>query len=162
MDDDILCSLLLQVHDNYNNYDAQNQHNMFSYRIEKISAIFAITCVVLAFVYLLFAVIYTTCGGMTDDSDSQLRNSASTNWGNNYEMSSQAGSRRRSRRRNMPNSGDKQEPLVGAPIPGQRTPIPGITDNEGFITDMVSTSSDGSSMGSHPWENGKQFAGQLS
>lgn len=61
------------------------------------------------------------------------------------------------RRRHMPNSMDKQEPLVGTVM----HPPVGITDNEGFITDMVSTSS-GSSVGSHPWERGKQFAGQLS
>lgn len=154
-----------KVHDNYNNYNEQKQHNLFSYRIEKISSIFAITCVVLAFVYILFAVIYTTCGGLTDDSEAQLGSSAKNGWNQQhdrqYEMSSHTvGShhrpRHRSRRRPMPNSMDKQEPLVESGMHQG-----GITDNEGFITDMVSTSS-GSSMGSHPWERGKQFAGQLS
>ncbi|KAL7553837.1 hypothetical protein ACHAWF_017975, partial [Thalassiosira exigua] len=154
----LLCAVIfgeLQVHDNYNNYDEQQQHNLFSYRIEKISSVFAITCIVLAFVYILFAVIYTTCGGMDDDSDSQLDSSSRPNWAN-YEMQNIGGHLRHRGRRRMPNSMDKQEPLVGTGMPA------GITDNEGFITEMVSTStSSGSSMGSHPWERGKQFAGQL-
>ena len=49
----ILFKSFMKVHDNYNNYDDQRQHNMFSYRIEKISSVFAITCIVLAFVYIL-------------------------------------------------------------------------------------------------------------
>lgn len=49
----ILFESFMKVHDNYNNYDDQRQHNMFSYRIEKISSVFAITCIVLAFVYIL-------------------------------------------------------------------------------------------------------------
>eukprot|EP00571_Detonula_confervacea_P005653 CAMPEP_0172321758 /NCGR_PEP_ID=MMETSP1058-20130122/44227_1 /TAXON_ID=83371 /ORGANISM="Detonula confervacea, Strain CCMP 353" /LENGTH=315 /DNA_ID=CAMNT_0013037351 /DNA_START=354 /DNA_END=1301 /DNA_ORIENTATION=- len=153
----LLCAVIfgeLQVHDNYNSYDAQ-KNNIFSYRIEKISSVFAITCIVLAFVYILFAVIYTTCGGMSDDSDASLDAPSRRNWAN-YEMSTQNGGHRHRGRRRMPNSMDRQEPLVGVGIPSG-----GITDNEGFITDMVSTSS-GSSMGSHPWERGKQFAGQLS
>jgi hypothetical protein len=56
----------------------------------------------------------------------------------------------------MRNASDKQEPLMGGGMP------PGaITDNEGFITtDMISTSS-GSSMESNPWEREQQFSGQL-
>lgn len=164
----LLCAVIfgeLQVHDNYNNYyDEQQHHNLFSYRIEKISSVFAITCIVLAFVYILFAIIYTTCGGMSDDSD--IYNDSSTerrNWAN-YEMSTHTGGgggggdrlRHRSRRK-MRNASDKQEPLMGSGMP------PGaITDNEGFITDMVSTSS-GSSLGSNPWEREreKQFSGAL-
>lgn len=94
----------------------------------------------MAFVYILFAIIYTTCGGMSDDGDAIIDSS-----GRSYEMSNQTGggTRRRRRRRQMgPNSVDKQEPLVGVGI----HPTGGITDNEGFITDcMNSTSSDGSS-----------------
>jgi len=56
----------------------------------------------------------------------------------------------------MRNSMDKEEPLVGGGMPPG-----GITDNEGFITDMVSSSS-GSSTGTHSWERGTQFSGQLS
>ncbi len=154
-----------KVHDNYNNYyDEQQHHNLFSYRIEKISSVFAITCIVLAFVYILFAIIYTTCGGMSDDSDIDYDSStARRNWAN-YEMSTHTGGgsgggggdrlRHRSRRQ-MRNASDKQEPLMGMP-PGA------ITDNEGFITDMVSTSS-GSSLGSNSWEREreKQFSGTL-
>ena len=151
-----------KVHDNYNNYyDEQQHHNLFSYRIEKISSVFAITCIVLAFVYILFAIIYTTCGGMSDDSDLYYDSSTERrNWAN-YEMSTHAGEgsggdRLRHRpRRKMRNASDKQEPLMGSGMP------PGaITDNEGFITDMVSTSS-GSSLGSNPWEREKQFSGTL-
>lgn len=154
----ILCAVIfgeLQVYDNYNNYDDQKHNNLFSYRIEKISSVFAITCIVLAFVYILFAVIYTTCGGMSDDNDAQLDSSAKQQgWDQRrqYEMSSQNGRGRQQRsrgRRSMPNSRDKQEPLVGA---GRRPG--GITDNEGFITDMVSHSS-GSSLGSNRWERGQ-------
>ena len=151
-----------KVHDNYNNYyNEQQHHNLFSYRIEKISSVFAITCIVLAFVYILFAIIYTTCGGMSDDSDIYYDTSTERrNWAN-YEMSTHAGGgsggdrlRHRSRRK-MRNASDKQEPLMGSGMP------PGtITDNEGFITDMVSTSS-GSSLGSNPWEREKQFPGTL-
>lgn len=139
----LLCAIIfgeLQVHDNYNNYDDQKHQNLFSYRIEKIASIFAITCVVLAFVYVLFAVIYTTCGGLSDDSDSAALDSSTrirSSWGvSSYEMSSQIGaarSRRRRDRRNMgPSSIDKQEPLV---------------PSEGFLTDAdySSQSSDGSS-----------------
>ena len=156
-----------KVHDNYNNYyDEQQHHNLFSYRIEKISSVFAITCIVLAFVYILFAIIYTTCGGMSDDGD--IYYDERRNWAN-YEMSTHhhtgrggsgggggGGDRLRHRsRRKMRNATDKQEPLMGSGMP------PGaITDNEGFITDMVSTSS-GSSMGSNPWEREKQFSGTL-
>lgn len=158
-----------QVHDNYNNYyDEQQHHNfLFSYRIEKISSVFAITCVVLAFVYILFAIIYTTCGGMSsDDGDDDIYYDSSSsdrrNWAN-YEMTTHSGGgggggdrlRHRSRRK-MRNASDKQEPLMGSGMP------PGaITDNEGFITDMVSTSSSGSSMGSNPWDREKQFSGTL-
>lgn len=165
----ILCAVIfgeLQVHDNYNNYDEQQHHTLFSYRIEKISALFAITCIVLAFVYILFAVIYTTCGGLSDHSDAQL-DSSTNSWDRHYEMSTQNSgggghrSRRHRGRRSMPNSMDKQEPLVGSSGGIPINTVGGITDNEGFITDMVSTSS-GESMGSHPWERGKQFAGQLS
>ena len=95
---------------------------------------------VLAFVYVLFAVIYTTCGGLSDDSDSAALDSSArirSSWGvSSYEMSSQIGaarSRRRRDRRNMgPSSIDKQEPLV---------------PSEGFLTDADynSQSSDGSS-----------------
>lgn len=163
-----LCKNIIKVHDNYNNYDEQKQHTLFSYRIEKISAVFAITCIVLAFVYVLFAVIYTTCGGLSDDYDETIIGLGhGVNNRHHYEMSSSnSGSRRSSRRNNNrrrhmgPNSLEKQEPLVGTGV-GVGMPGVGITDNEGFITDMVSTSS-GSSMGSHPWERGKQFAGQLS
>lgn len=99
---------------------------------------------------------------MSDDSDAYLDSSARRNWGN-YEMPDRNGGNRRrhrgGRRRQMPNSMDKQEALVGM---GTGIHPGGITDNEGFITDMVSTSSSGSSMGSNPWERGKQFAGQLS
>jgi hypothetical protein len=156
-----------KVQDNYNNYDDQEHQNLFHYRIEKISNIFAITCMVLAFVYILFAVIYTSCGGMSNDADAYYDHTSggglnARQWAN-YELSTSnggGGQRRRqqqSRRRQMHNSMDKEEPLVG----GGMMPQGGITDNEGFITDMVSSSS-GSSMGSHPWERGKQFAGQLS
>mmetsp|Transcript_44537 Transcript_44537/g.93455 ORF Transcript_44537/g.93455 Transcript_44537/m.93455 type:complete len:408 (-) Transcript_44537:418-1641(-) len=176
----LLCAVIfgeLQVHDNYNNYDEQKHHNLFSYRIERISSVFAITCVVLAFVYILFAVIYTTCGGMSDDnfdltqSIPHHQRHQVGGWDNqlNYEMSSQSSSRqhrhgRNSRRHHRPlgpNSMDKAEPLVGS---GMHTSVGGhhgITDNEGFITDMVSTSSS-ESIGSHSWERGKQFSGQLS
>jgi len=144
----ILCAVIfgeLQVYDNYNNYDEQKHDNLFSYRIEKISSVFAITCIVLAFFYILFAVIYTTCGGMSDDNDAQLDSTAKQQrWDQQYEMSSQNGRGRRHRL--MPNSMEKQEPLVGS---GRHSG--GITDNDGFITDMVSQSS-GSSLGSHRWE----------
>jgi len=161
----LLCAVIfgeLQVHDNYNNYDNQKNNNLFSYRIEKISSVFAITCIVLAFVYILFAIIYTTCGGMSDDSDAQMDSSAKDGgWNRHYELSTQNGGRHRQRHRNrgrrpMHNSMDRQEPLTGTGM----HPV-GITDNEGFITDMVSTSS-GSSMESHPWERGKHYSGQLS
>ena len=118
---------------------------------------------VLAFVYILFAVIYTSCGGMSNDGDAYYEHSSGGGMNNrqwvNYEMSTRSGGggdrRRQRRRRQMRNSMDKEAPLVGGGIPPG-----GITDNEGFITDMVNSSS-GSSMGSHPWERGKQFAGQL-
>lgn len=141
-----------KVHDNYNNYDEQKHVSIFSYRIEKISSVFAITCIVLAFVYILFAIIYTTCGGMSDgddgDAHSNTLDAARRSWAN-YEMSSSGhrrGERRRRRHGGSRSRGmrDKQEPLVG---PG------GITDNEGFITDMVSTSS-GSSGEVRPWVSG--------
>ena len=83
---------------------------------------------------------------MSDDGDAIIDSSGrSPSWAN-YEMSNQTGgdARRRRRRRQMgPNSVDKQEPLVGVGI----HPTGGITDNEGFITDLNSTSSDGSSTG---------------
>ena len=149
----LLCAIIfgeLQVHDNYNNYDEQKHQNLFSYRIEKISGIFAVTCIILAFVYILFAVIYTTCGGLSDDYDTAINSQAriQSNWGNSntYEMSNQInrGNRRRRTRQMGSNSIDKEEPLVGIGM-GSSIPQGGITDNEGFITDMNSTSSDGSS-----------------
>lgn len=113
-----------KVRDNYNNYDQQEHQNLFHYRIEKISNVFAITCMVLAFVYILFAVIYTSCGGMSNDGDGAYYEHSSggggmnnRQWANNYEMSTRSvggGDRRRQRRRrHMRNSLGKEEPLVG-------------------------------------------------
>mmetsp|Transcript_19133 Transcript_19133/g.37874 ORF Transcript_19133/g.37874 Transcript_19133/m.37874 type:complete len:372 (-) Transcript_19133:101-1216(-) len=157
----LLCAVVfgeVQVHDNYNNYNQQKQNNIFSYRIERISSIFAITCIVLAFVYLLFAVIYLSCGGVSSDIDDLIDSADGDHWINNqYEMSNQSNSRRRSYRgrRGMSNAMDKSEPLVGTTLTNG-----GIRDNEGFFTE-ISTSS-GSSLGSNRWERGGQFLGQLS
>ncbi|ACI64760.1 predicted protein [Thalassiosira pseudonana CCMP1335] len=114
----LLCAVIfgeLEVHDNYNNYDQQNNDNIFSYRIEKISSVFAITCIVLACVYVLFAVIYLSCGGMLDDDNDTVQHNTG-NWMDHshsqFELSPRGNGRRRRRgRRDMP---DKAEPLVSA------------------------------------------------
>jgi len=141
----LLCAVIfgeLQVQDNYDNYDEQRGQTLFSYRIEKIASIFAITCMVLAFVYILFAVIYTTCGGLSDDTDPVIAADLSA-WGttsqhHHYEMSKSR--RRRHLRGRNSISKEKQEPLVESNFPTDNM------GNDGFITDMISTSS-GSSLG---------------
>lgn len=149
----LLCAVIfgeLQVRDY-----KQEHHNLFHYRIEKISNVFAITCVVLAFVYILFAVIFTSCGGMSNDGDYNHTFRGGVN--QYYEMSVHKGGgvwQMHHRRRQMNSSMQREESVVGGGPPG------GITNIEGFITDMVSSSS-GSSVGSNPWERGKHFAGQL-
>lgn len=139
----LLCAVIfgeLQVQDNYDNYDEQSGRTLFSYRIEKIASIFAITCMVLAFVYILFAVIYTTCGGLSDDTDPVIAADVST-WGttshHHYEMSKTR--RRRHLRGRKSISREKQEPLVESNFPTDNM------GNDGFITDMISRSS-GSSL----------------
>ncbi len=102
--------------------------------------------------------IYLSCGGVSSDIDDLIESSEGEHWINNqYEMSSQSNSRRRSYRgrRVIPSSMDKSEPLVGTTLTNG-----GIRDNEGFFTE-ISTSS-GSSLGSNRWTRGDQFSGQLS
>lgn len=129
-----------------------------------LSCIFCVLTIItklIIYSHLQFAVIYTTCGGLSDDEDERLGATARRDWGN-YEMSPQneGGGRRRRHRGSRQLSMDKQEPLVGV---GSSMPAgTGITDNEGFITDMVSTSSDSSAAGSHRWESGHQFGTKLS
>jgi len=126
-----------KVRDNYNNY-AQDINN---YQIERISSFFAITCIVLASAYVLFAVIYMTCGGMSDEDNIQPANGEWLDH-SQFQLSPPGKSRRRrrSRRDQLHISRDKSEPLVSA--------IGGMTGGEGFITEMISTSS-GSSQGSY-------------
>ena len=59
--------------------------------------------------------------------------------------------KRRSRRDHLPNARDTSEPLVSAM---------GMPNGEGFITEMVSTSS-GSSQGSSGYDRGEQRYGTL-
>eukprot|EP00804_Cyclotella_cryptica_P008553 CCRYP_007546-RA/>CCRYP_007546-RA protein AED:0.06 eAED:0.06 QI:296/1/1/1/0.5/0.33/3/236/359 len=136
----LLCAVIfgeLKVRDNYNNYAQENN----DYQIERISSFFAITCIVLASAYVLFAVIYMTCGGMSDEDTVQPTNGEWLDH-SQFQMSPPGKSRRRrrSRRDQLPNARDKSEPLVSA--------IGGMTGAEGFITEMISTSS-GSSQGSY-------------
>ncbi|KAL7484156.1 hypothetical protein ACHAW6_009803 [Cyclotella cf. meneghiniana] len=136
----LLCAVIfgeLKVRDNYNNYAQENNN----YQIERTSSFFAITCIVLASAYVLFAVIYMTCGGMSDEDNVQPTNGEWLDH-SQFQMSPPGKSRRRrrSRRDQLPNARDKSEPLVSA--------IGGMTGGEGFITEMISTSS-GSSQGSY-------------
>jgi hypothetical protein len=137
----LLILSFIKVRDSYSNF-AQDQDNE-NYQIERLASFFAITCVVLACTYVLFAVIYMTCGGMTDDETIQQRQSTGE-WldHSQFQMSPPKNSRRkrRSRRDQLLNARDKSEPLVSA--------MGGIPDGEGFISEMVSTSS-GSSQGSY-------------
>merc|ERR1719310_325115 len=142
----LLCAVIfgeLQVQDNYDNYDEQSGRTLFSYRIEKIASIFACTCMVLAFVYILFAVIYTTCGGLSDDTDPAIAADVSA-WGttshHHYEMSKSR--RRRHMRGRKSMSREKQEPLVDSNF---------NLGNDGFITDMISRSSGSSLDGTHSY-----------
>lgn len=153
----ILCAVIfgeLQVNDNNNDNDDDNNifQSMFSYRVERITSVFAATCMVLAFLYISFAVLYLTCGGMTDDNDdvdgysSPMRSNTKSNSrgileNSLFEMPKKRRRRKhRSRGRSTP---DKQEPLVGDNERGMIPPV-GITNNEGFITDVNGLSNESS------------------
>jgi hypothetical protein len=152
----ILCAVIfgeLQVNGNYNNDDDYNIfESMFSYRVERITSVFAATCLVLAFLYILFAVLYLTCGGMSDDDDDDTDGyptsptstaSRSGIFENRlFEMPTKK-RRRRKHRRDRPIDPGKQEPLVGERM--RMTPHVGITDNGGFITDVKGLSDESSS-----------------
>lgn len=156
----ILCAVIfgeLQVNDNNNsNVDDDNNifQSMFSYRVERITSVFAATCMVLAFLYISFAVLYLTCGGMTDDNDdvdggysSNMRSNTKSNSrgileNSLFEMPKKRRRRKhRSRGRSTPDK--KQEPLVGDNERGMIPPV-GITNNEGFITDVNGLSNESS------------------
>lgn len=94
-----------------------------------------------------------TCGGMSDDETIQQRQRTGE-WldHSQFQMSPPKSRRkRRSRRDQLPNARDKSEPLVSAME---------MPNGEGFITEMVSTSS-GSSQGSSGYDRGEQRYGQL-
>ena len=143
-----------KIRDSYNNF-AQEQEND-NYAIERIASFFAILCIVLACTYVLFAVIYMTCGGMADEEALTQQRQRTGEWldHSQFQMSPpKARRKRRSRRDQLPNARDKSEPLVSA-IGG----MPG----EGFITEMVSTSSGSSQGSSEPGCNkGENRYGQL-
>mmetsp|Transcript_4023 Transcript_4023/g.6185 ORF Transcript_4023/g.6185 Transcript_4023/m.6185 type:complete len:333 (+) Transcript_4023:205-1203(+) len=150
----ILCAVIfgeLQVNSNYNNDDDSNLfESMFSYRVERITSVFAATCLMLAFLYIFFAVIYLTCGGMSDDDDAIASYPSSpTSRGilenQLFEMPTKK-RRRRKHRREKSMDQSKQEPLVEG-----ETMIPpvGITENEGFITGVDGYSNESSSS----WNN---------
>lgn len=73
----LVCAVVFgefQVFDSSNNNgnnqgQNDNGNNYPPYRIEKVSAVFASTCIILAVVYLLFAIVYLSCGGTSSDLD---------------------------------------------------------------------------------------------
>ncbi len=149
----ILCAVIfgeLQVNSNYNHDDDYNIfESMFSYRVERITSVFAATCLMLAFLYIFFAVLYLTCGGMSeDDDDIDVYPSSPTSRGilenQLFEMPTKK-RRRRKHRREQSMDQSKQEPLVG----DRMMPPVGITDNEGFITDVKGLSNESS----NSWQN---------
>ena len=155
----ILCAVIfgeLQVNSNYNNDDDDYNifESMFRYRVEKITDLFAATCLVLAFLYIFFAVLYLTCGGMSDGDD--VSNSYTTSPKSRsgilenqlFEMPTKK-RRRRKHRRVKSTDQSMQEPL------NEETMIPpvGITDNEGFITDVDGLSTTLSNESSSSWRN---------
>jgi hypothetical protein len=82
-----------------------------------------------------------TCGGMLDDEPTQ-QHTTNGEWldHSQFQMSPPASRRRRRNRRDhLPNARDKSEPLVMGEMPA----------GEGFITEMVSTSSGSSRSGSY-------------
>jgi hypothetical protein len=150
----IVCAVIfgeLQVNENYNNDDDNNIfQSMFSYRVEKITSVFAATCIVLAFLYIFFAVLYLTCGGMSDDDDDDIDGYPMSNpiknrsgpilEGRLFEMPRKVRRRRKHRSRGRSIDPDKQEPLVGERM---SEPV-GIRNDEGFITAVTGLSNESS------------------
>jgi len=166
----ILCAVIfgeLKVN-NYFNQDDDDYNifeSMFSYRVERITSVFAATCLMLAFLYIFFAVLYLTCGGMSgvdDDIDGYSSSPAGRGILENqlFEMPTKK-RRRRKHRREKSMDQSKQEPLVGitdnegfiTDVNGlsneSSMPPAGITDNEGFITGVNGLSNESSSMMPH-------------
>lgn len=150
----ILCAVIfgeLQVNNNYNQDDDGYNifESMFSYRVERITSVFAATCLMLAFLYIFFAVLYLTCGGMSgdDDDDDDIKGyrSRPTSRGilenQLFEMPTKR-RRRRKHRREKSMDQSKQEPLVQEE---RMMPSVGITENEGFITGVNGLESNESS-----------------
>jgi hypothetical protein len=150
----IVCAVIfgeLQVNNSNNDDDYNIFESLFIYRVERITSVFAATCLVLAFLYIFFAVLYLTCGGMSDDDDDDFDGypNSPTKSGilenQLFEMPMKKRRRRKHRRDEWSMDQGKQEPLVGERI---TSPV-GITDNEGFITDV----NDLSNESSNSWQN---------
>ncbi len=135
------------MNDSYNNDDDYNIfESLFRYRVQRITSVFAATCLVLAFLYIFFAVLYLTCGGMSDDDDDDVDGypiSPSKRSGILEHQLFEMRTKKRRRRKHRKEDQGKQEPLVGESFPV------GITDNEGFITNV----NDLSNESSNSWHN---------